>query len=1136
MPHNNTASIEKNIITLILAGILTLLTHPAYGRDSSDYAPNSVLAEGHWVKISTTDAGIYQITEDSLRAWGFSDPSKVKLFGYGGLVIDELFSNRDNYIDDLPQIPLWRHNGRLYFYSTGTTRWKFDSGNLEFSHRLHPYSTHAYYFLTDTELSASQLATLDGTPSGEETLVSTFDDYTVHEQELVSVGKTGQNFFGEDFMKNSSQTFDFHLVGARPEPIKIRVSFGAKISDGEGYIYISYNGTELTTSTANRISKYYDSHEFLRQATPLRSFGQAAEESTIGLRYESSGTTESAYLDYIRLNYRRALQLYDGQVTFRFINRTGNECYQIDRTTDSTQVWDITIPHAPRNIATSFVDGATRFIPSDTQLREFVAFDPGHSFPSPTFVKTVENQNLHACTTADLTIITPTALQSEAERVARLHQTEGLTTLVVDQEKIFNEFSSGTPDATAYRRLMKMFYDRATDESSRPRYLLLFGDGSYNNREAMAALHTAECARLLTYQSPTSIDERESFVLEDYFGFLEDNSGTEIKKDRVCLGIGRYPVASPQNARIAVDKLYRYVQNTDLGPWKNIICVAADDGDEAVHTKQADLGIDTLLLLNTDTPRLGFRANKIYVDSYYLDPETEHCPEANRALMKNLDEGVLVFNYIGHNDPELGFTGEGLISRHEMDNLTNNRLPLFITVTCGYTRFDTEELTAGENVLLNPTAGAIALITTTRVVYTDGNDKMNRRLMKRLLSRDDNGNPLRLGDVLRLAKRDFNIESDKNKLNYILLGDPALRLLYPQDELKITQINGSQGLLVPSMTPGKSYTVKGEVHAYGGGLLDDFNGEIYFSLYDEEKSFTTLAHQDKKTYTYLYRPDLLSTGKGMVTNGQFSIDVTLPAENSHSGKTALLNLYACDPSSGREANGYTEKLLIGTTIPSSFSDEQGPTIEYAGIDGSSTTDGTTVKNPATYICQLSDSSGIYTGAALGRQMTLLLNGSSLDDNPAQHYHPSSDTPSAGKLIYPLPQLNSGHYTITLRVFDNVGNSSEVTTAFEVVPADPGYTLSLEENPVTEQATLSCHDSESRTPEGVKSARISITNSLGQEVWYRQTTGAEPFPLVWNLLDNNGQRVPAGQYDCRAYLETTSGNIATPAKKIVVITQ
>lgn len=436
MPHTIKRTQKQRILSIIAC--FYILLQPTYGRDRQDYAENSILAEGNWVKISTTDAGIYQITEDSLRAWGFTDPSKIKLFGYGGTVIDELFANSDNYIDDLPQIPLWRHNNKLYFYSQGTTKWSFDSASQEFVHRLHPYSTYACYFLTDRNIESTDFPTISSSlPTEIDTPITVFDDYALHEKELISVGKTGQNFFGEDFLSNSNQDFTFHLSGAQPSPIKIRVSFGAKISGSEGYIHISYNGTELPTNTSNKITKYYDSHEFLRVASPLKTVNRAEEESTISLRYASTGTTLSAYLDYIRLNYKRKLQLYNGQVCFRFINRQTDNYYRIENSTATTLVWDVTTPHRPKNITTSFDNNTTSFTPEDAQLREFIAFDPEQNFPSPSFVRQIENQNLHALNIPELTIITPAALQTEAERVAQLHREEGLTVAVIEQEKIF---------------------------------------------------------------------------------------------------------------------------------------------------------------------------------------------------------------------------------------------------------------------------------------------------------------------------------------------------------------------------------------------------------------------------------------------------------------------------------------------------------------------------------------------------------------------------------------------------------------------------------------------------------------------------------------------------------------------------
>lgn len=498
--------------------------------------------------------------------------------------------------------------------------------------------------------------------------------------------------------------------------------------------------------------------------------------------------------------------------------------------------------------------------------------------------------------------------------------------------------------------------------------------------------------------------------------------------------------------------------------------------------------------------------------------------------MKQFNEGMLVFNYIGHNDPEVGFTGEGLFSRYEMDHLTNTRLPLFITITCDYCQFDAEDVSAGENVFLNPSAGAIALITTTRVVYTDGNDKINQRLMKRLLERDSNGSPLRIGDVLKLAKQDFNTEIDKNKLNYVLIGDPALKLAYPEHSIQVTRINGNSGEKNIEMIPGKNYTVEGEIRSHQNELLSDFNGYIYYNLYDKEKQFTTLAHQDKKTWTYTHRPDLLTTGKGTIQNGTFRITVTLPIDNSHSGKSGLLNLYAYDES-GREANGYTDKLIVSTAVEPITEDIQGPDIKFAGINDDSFTEGILVNNPATFVCKFSDPSGIWNGNSLGKQMTLSLDGACIEENVARYYKPIAESKiPEGEFIYPLPRLSNGLHTLTFKVFDTLGNSSEVTIAFEVKENSETYTISLEEEPATERATISCQDQNGNDVTESKHTRISVTNTLGEEIWSYETTENNPFPLTWNLQDNNGKRVSAGQYYCKGYFETSAGTIVTPAKK------
>ncbi len=1133
--HWNWNTVSKSIVlSLIFALLFPLLS---YGRASQDYASNSVLATGKWIKIAITQRGIHQISEEQLIEWGFPEPSKVKLFGYGGTVIGELFSNQDNYIDDLPQIPLYRANGNIYFYAQGTTQWTFNEANQEFTHRLHPYATHSYFFLTDTEgeqmeIPVATSATAENTP------IEKFNDYFLHEQELVSVGKTGQNFFGEDFLNQPQQAFQFSLPGIQPETAKLRVAFGAK-TDTEGKIYISYNGSEYPyESSTDHISQYLDDYEFLKQISPLKVIDSPTEESTISVRYEGSGETIVAHLDYIRINYTRQLQLYDGQVNFRFIERNSGDSYIIHQAPATTIVWDVTIPHAPKSLTVTPLDQAITFAPEDLLLHEYVAFDPYHTFPTPQFVKQVENQNLHALEIPNLTIITPTALISEAERVATLHREEGLTVEVIDQEKIFNEFSSGTPDASAYRRLMKMFYDRAPQSSKRPKYLLLFGDGSYDNRKAMEKLHTSQCNLLLTYQSKTSIDERESFVIEDYFGFLEDRSGENVKVNKVCLGIGRFPVSTIETAKKAVNKLYSYVHSTDFSPWKNNLIFAADDGDNTIHAQQTSLGCDTLLRVHS-APRWGFHPHKIFVESYYKDPNGK-CPGAHDNLMQQFTEGALLFNYIGHNDHNTwGFTSEGLLSRFEMTALTNKRLSLWVTVTCDFCRFDQgNEPSAGEEVFLLPHSGAIALVTTTRVVYTDGNEKINKRFLKHLFDRESNGTRMRLGDVLRLAKRDFGSEIDKNKLNYVLIGDPAMTLDFPEHSIEVSRINEA----IPDSVElkiGEPCIVEGEVRTYKGLSLPNFNGYIHYSLYDQAEE-KTLNYQDNsgknQTFIYTHRPHQITSGRDTVINGKFKIKVILPPENSHSGKSAMLNLYAFS-SNGEEANGYTNQLIISTSTDTINLDYEGPVIGETWVSDQWGESRTVCSNPATFNCKVSDPSGFWNGNTLGKQMTLLLNGISTETNINRYFYTSTQEGlTLGELRYPLPPLSNGWHTITFKLFDSLGNSSETTHPFEVNNESRQYELQIEEEPAIEKATITCVDEEGIAITGIKQIRLSITDATGKEIWHKEGNDENIFPLVWNLQNQAGERVPAGQYNCQGYFDTPLGRTVTPAKKIVVIMQ
>lgn len=118
-------------------------------EDAAIYAKHSVLREGRWVKIRVPESGIYQLTSQLARQAGFSDLSRVRIFGYGGnLQNEELHKGDLAATDDLPEVASTMIGDRRLFYAKGPVSWE----NKEATRRTrNPYSDYGYYFLTETD-------------------------------------------------------------------------------------------------------------------------------------------------------------------------------------------------------------------------------------------------------------------------------------------------------------------------------------------------------------------------------------------------------------------------------------------------------------------------------------------------------------------------------------------------------------------------------------------------------------------------------------------------------------------------------------------------------------------------------------------------------------------------------------------------------------------------------------------------------------------------------------------------------------------------------------------------------------------------------------------------------------------------
>ena len=886
-------------ILCVLLFVFGLLT--SAWADSSRYASESVLNSGKWVKIQVAEDGIYKLTAADLKKMGFSNLDKVAVYGYGGWPLDEDFST--TYIDDVPEVAVWRGADYLLFYGKGPRKWEYSSSDKSFIHTNNPYSNYGYYFVTEKETTGRTMEKA-ASAAGATLQVTTFDDYVLHEEELVSVNSSGRELYGESFTSTLSRDFTISVPGITNDEGKATLSF---ISRGNGTITMNVDGNALISGSVSVPSDEYEvARELYRERAWMADKGETVK---VNIGYSTTGH-KNVHLNYFRLQMKRQLKVYDNYTFFRSLSARGNASRFVIQGADaSTLVFDVTDGVNPQQMETSLNGTELSFsIPASASLREFVVVKPSQ-IKAPVTVGEVANQNLHALPQQDMIIIAQPNFTTQAERLAEAHRTkDNLTVRVVTPESIYNEFSSGTPDATAYRRFMKMFYDRKTSEADAPKYLLLFGDGSFDNRKLTSAWKSVDMSNmLLTYQTENSLSS-QSYVIDDYFGFLDDaDNKKSLQNKKLCLGIGRFPIRTVEQATQMVDKVISYMENKNTGSWKNNLCFMADDGSntDGFMTEHMEFADQLAGYVESEHPE--FLVNKLYYDAYKKDMTAGTYPDVRSGLQKLLKDGLLLFNYTGHGGTT-ALSDEKVLTQTDINQFTYTHLPVWVTATCDFTRFDDLNTSAGEDVFLNKSSGGIALFTTVRVAYSRPNFPINDNVIRNLFERN-NGRRRTLGEVMQATK---NTLSSVYKLGFCLIGDPAVKMAYPEFGMKVTTVNGQSvdGNSI-SFKALEKITVEGEVLDVSGQLVTDFTGIVNPTVKDSKVTVTCLKNSNKDdspAFTFTDYPNTIFIGNDSVRNGKFSFTFTVPKDISYSNLQGKMNLYAVDTESGNEAQGNFRQL------------------------------------------------------------------------------------------------------------------------------------------------------------------------------------------------------------------------------------
>ena len=1054
----------------------------AEDEEQGRYAEHSLLATGKWAKIRVSESGVHQLTEALVQRAGFNDLSKVKIYGYGGnLQPQKLTGSYLMETDDLSEVPTCIVDGKRLFYANGPV--SFSSSTVKTRTRNY-CSDYGYYFITEND---GEPLTVDSTAFVASYYPSNDDYHTLYEKDEFAWFEGGRNLFmNEAINAGSSKTYTIETPGLDATGyIRVVLSVGGSAS---GRVVV--NGEQELAYTAKKINTYdkAETRDLNFNVKNLKA------ENTITI-YLETGTV--ARLDYICATF--------------------------------------STPRPRKPLA-------------------------GSSFPVPEYVYNITNQDLHQDRDYQMVIIIPTSqkLLAQAERLKTFHELhDGLKVKIVPADELFNEFSSGTPDVNAFRRYVKMLYDRAESDEQMPQSLLLFGDGVWDNRLILPKMRNLNADDLLLcFESENSVSKAYSYCNEGYFACLDDNEGDNPESsDRPDIGVGRFPVRTADEAKVMVDKAISYVENQNAGDWENTVVMMGDDGNDNKHMETA---YNAGLIVEEIKP--GMVVKPLLWDAFDRVTTSTGAtyPEVTKMVKEYQTNGVLVMNYIGHAS-EQQVSHEVVIKLSDVKNYTNNRLPLWVTSSCDVAPFDGLTENIGEELVLNKKGGAVAYFGSARTVFIPQNDLINRAFMRFLFTKQ-NGRHVTLGEAQRLTKN-YLLNSDRdalldgtsaiksrdnsqNKLQYLILGDPALRLNIPEadavvDAINDIQVNSGQ---LPSIKAGSIVTVKGHIE-HNGVRLTDYNGTVT-ALVRDAKEHIVCKLSDKSTmsngfntpFEYDDRTKVLFNGSNIVKDGEFTLVFAMPRDINYTDERGKINLFASNNDKTLCANGACEDFIIGGSVDL-VNDSIGPSI-YCYLNSRDFVDGGSVNDTPYFVAEVTDKDGLNTsGNGIGHNLELIIDNSmSMTYNLNSNFVYDFGSYTSGSTHYSIPQLEAGKHTLRFRAWDILNNSNTAVLNFNVVKGlQPNLLdVSVTNNPARTSTTFIITHDRSGSDLDIELEIFDMSGRLLYKQAETGTSATSTYTMDWDLTTGNGAKLQTGVYLYRILVGSDGSSRASKAKKLVII--
>lgn len=1118
-----------------------------FGNTERNYVSNSVLNSGKWFKFGVPQAGVYKLDYTFLKKLGIAvdviNPADIRIFGHRAGMLPELAgADKD---DDIREITLktvvatasrFQPNDYILAYLPGPEKWTYNTTKQLFVAKKHTYSDTKNFFITTDAGAGARISSVSSSPLPETKNITTYNDYAFIEDNRVNIALSGKQFIGDEFggITDKSYNFNFpNLINSQPAKLNIAVVGRSKTS-GSVFNISTDNSANINSMFIPNVAIPYpgidDAGTFIERQFSLSNL---STNFNINLNYDRNGDFNTkGWLDYLQINATSTLR-YNGQpLYFRSIASVGTGAiskFEIQNMNTNVEIWDVTNPFNVQKILFNLSGNIASFNIATDSLKEFVAIESSNEIPME--LGSIANQNLHALPQQDMLIVSRAAFLQQAEELAQFHRDqENLRVAVVELNQVYNEFSSGTNDITAIRDFTKMFYDRANGNTAQmPKYLLLFGDGTYDNKNLGDYY-------MPTYESDKSYETLETYVSDDFFGIVDDNEGANITNtaaEIADVAVGRIPADDVFKAQTAVDKIKMYYSSASYGDWRNQGTFIADDEDFNIHIVDA----------NSFADNYGSAEKKSNVDKIYLDAFQQQSaaggttyPAVNEAISRKLFTGTLFLNYVGHGGP-LGLSKERILTVDDISQWENTtKLPLFITATCEFAPYDAiNEFTAGERVLFKTNGGGIALVTTTRVVYSNRNKTMNDNFMEQMVNAYSN-EQMTLGDIVREAKK-FTNTFDGNR-KFSLLGDPALRLAFPKYNVVATHINNvffsSPHDTLKALS---KITIDGEVRDKSNSLMNTFNGIASVNIYDKIKTISTLRNDsDSYQYNFNLQKNTIYKGKAKVTNGKFKFTFLVPKDIDYNYGFGKISMYA--NSDTTDAAGYTTDIIIGGASDTVLTDNTGPDVDVFLNDEKFVFGGITDESPKLFT-KLYDENGINTsGNGVGHDITAIVdNDTKKIFNLNDFYETNVDDISRGVVNYPFSKLSKGRHTLQVKAWDVLNNSGVGYTEFLV---EEKANLALSHvlnypNPFTTNTRFMFEHNKPGAPLDLRIEIFTVSGKVIKTITKNiNTEGYRVDDITWDGLDDFGDKIGRGVYIYRVSLKDDNGKKVSQYQKLVIL--